>query len=437
MQVYNETDFQTEHTLGLFEPDKYFLSVTVKGVFELVKDGVCVALPKDKQPKIGRSENYIDNHGNSLKTDGDAQPFKPRADCLFIGSAYAPGGKPMDGFDIVFGVGEMQKRLSVHGHRKWVRDAEGSVRLEGPEPIAELPVRAEYAHGGPTSSYNRHGIGFGPLDETPGASLPAANLLPPGVGIVPWDKDEESAGLGALPPDVLPRRSLAGTFDAHWLYRRRPLPPIDYDTAFHNAARPDQQIEGYLNGNEEIFLKNLHPDAPTFRSALPNVAIRCFTHRVMDPDHPEEFEFAEVATVLDTCIVDVPAGTVTLLWRGTLEVISPAHERIKHMLIAAEDVDEPMTREYYHEVLHTLLPEPRESRMAVSEAALKKVGELNKQGLEQMLKTLRDGGAPKDLIAKVEKQETVDDAMKILTDHVEEVKKSLPPGLKLPGAPED
>ncbi len=430
MKLFNETPFQVRGHSGMLEPGQPFLTIVVKGTFTLKAGAVAEALAPDEQPKPGPAVVFMDDYGNSLKTDNDMVPFKKQADCIFVGSAHSPSVKPVKTLEVAFGIGAaFLKRLGVHGDRSWVREADGSVRLTGPEPFTEIPIREEYAHGGPKSNYNRHGIGFGELPKTPGAEIRVANIMPAVEGLAPWDRDEESAGFGVQPPMLLPRRRLAGTYDTVWQYRRRPLPPHDFDPAFYNAARADQQIEGHLLGNEEIYLKNLHPTVPEFRAWLPGLAVRCFVHRAMDLKRGEDFEFAEVVTQLDTCVVDVPAETLTLLWRGTVATLSKKHERIRYMLVVAEPIDAPQTREHYLELLSARIKtkRPPKGGSEISEETFKEIDALNKRGLDQMLKTLRAGGAPETLIAQVEKQTTVDAAMKILTDHVEEVAKDLPP----------
>lgn len=428
MKLYNDTPFAVSRVVSKLEPGQPFLSLVVKGVFALVPDGVCLPLEKDQQPGLGKPEHFEDEHGNSLKTDSDVAAFKPRADCLFVGSGFAPEGRATPALEVTFGVGGMRKKLVLHGDRYWVRTADGAAVLTEPEPFVEMPVREEYAHGGPHSIHNRHGIGFGDLGPEAGSRIRAANVLDTEFGALPWNRDMPSAGFGAVSPTAETRRALGGTYDADWLYRRRPLPPRDFDMAFFNSARPDQQIEGYLSGDEEILLENLHPTIPILRSRLPGIAVRCFAHRIVDLARPDDFEFAEVATNLDTCIVDTSAGTVTLIWRGTLGVVSEKHERIHNMMVVQEPLDRPSTREAYHERLH-LKTQPSAAQLRAQEkaaAAQEQVKDLNARGLAEILDTLRKGGAPDTLIAEVEKQESVDGALKVMTEHLEAVGRTLP-----------
>lgn len=428
MKLFNDTPFQVGTKRAAFEPHNVFLSVVIKGTFALVPGGECAPLDRKQQPKIAPATNFMDEFGNSRMTDNDLAPYKPRADCIFHGSAFAPQGSSVAGIEVGFGVGQLHKRLAVWGDRYWVREAGGGVRMEGPAPFTEMPIRNEFAHGGATSRYNRHGIGFGPLPLDAGARVQAANIMPINEGAAPWDRDEEPAGFGVLAPDTLPRRRLAGTHDADWLYRRRPLPPRDFDPAFLNGARRDQQVDGFLRGDEEIYLENLHPEIQVLRSRLPGLRVRCFVKRTVPRDGRSVTEFAEVLTNLDTCIVDANEGLVTLLWRGTLAVVSRKLEQVDYMMVITETMDVAQTRQYYLEMMDAQIAErqPPTPVVGLSDEKQKKIAAMHKKGIEDIVMTLRQAKADEGLIARIAEQPTVDDAMKLMTDYVDEISKSLP-----------
>jgi hypothetical protein len=427
MRVHNETGYQVGHALAMYTPERPFMTVVVKGTFRLVEGGPCVALPAAKQPKIGKMQNFMDRHGNSMKQPSDSVPFKARAECLFVGAACAPGGQPVERLDVTFAVGPMRKSLSVFGDRRWVREADGGARLTRPEPFVTLPVRAEYAHGGLASAYNRHGIGFEPLDDTAGASVAVANVQPVGGTALGWDHDGLSAGFGPLPPMALPRRRQLGTMDGRWQVRRRPLPPDDFEVAFFNAAREDQQIDGFLAGDEEILLENLHPTVPQFRARLPGTTVRCFVYQRVDDAEDALCEFAEVQTKLDTCIVNVPEASVTLNWRGTLEIESRRHERIDHLLVVEERIGEEKPAQVYADRLHARMYSGRaEAEAAEKEAQAAQVAALHKEGLAAAVRALEQARAPSELIEAMKRQETLQDAQKLIAEQVDALQALLP-----------
>jgi hypothetical protein len=91
-------------------------------------------------------------------------------------------------------------------------------------------------------------------------------------------------GFGPIAPAWLPRRTLAGTYDAAWEERRKPLVPDDFDDRFYQAAPEDQQARGYLIGGEEVELRNLTPSGP-LSFCLPKVALGFRTQFVRAPEN--------------------------------------------------------------------------------------------------------------------------------------------------------
>ncbi|MEM9684724.1 MAG: DUF2169 domain-containing protein, partial [Pseudomonadota bacterium] len=207
MRLYNETPYQVRHHVAMYEAGRPFMAVIVKGTFGLEKDAAVKPLPADSQAKIAGATKFLDDIGTSEKTPTDVAPFKTQADCLFIGSAHAPGGNPVQVLQTHFAVGSMEKTLSVFGDREWVRDADGGAHLTEPRPFTEIPMRAEFAHGGLESKHNYHGLGFEPLAEEPGAAVPVANIVLEGQTAVSWEHDVPHAGFGMLSPMQQPRRA--------------------------------------------------------------------------------------------------------------------------------------------------------------------------------------------------------------------------------------
>ncbi len=422
MKVINETPYRVGHTIWMYTPGQPFMAVFVKGTYRLVDGGPGFPLPEQEQAWIGKQVNFIDEHGNSFKSPSDNVPFKRQGECFFIGSAHAPRGEPAGAVEVTFSVGTLSKRLNVFGPRRWVREGDGSARLTDPEPFTETPIRAEYAHGGPGSKYNEHGIGFGTLGKAPGDFVPAANVMFPEQIGISWERDVPWAGFGMLAPNMLPRKALLGTHDNTWRLRRRPLPPDDFDPLFFNAAPEDQRLDGYLKGDEAIVLHNLHPDKPAFQSALPGTVVRSFVHHRPDRKYPDETEFAEVATVLDTCIVNVPEETLTLVWRGTLEIHNRFHGHIDHILIVEEPVGQHKPATVYAAALKDRLRDKSgEIARAQEEERNKQLAAIDKEGLAAAIAVLKQSGAKEDLIAKFEKLDTIEEAQELMAQEVEKL----------------
>ena len=78
-------------------------------------------------------------------------------------------------------------------------------------------------------------------------------------------------GFGPIAQHWQARVSLAGTYDEAWEKSRRPLPPADFSPAFFNVAPADQQLDGYVPG-EEVRLVNM-TTASQDRFRLPEFAV--------------------------------------------------------------------------------------------------------------------------------------------------------------------
>lgn len=428
MQIYNDTPFVFSHAHSKFEPGNPFVTLVVKGTFRLVPGGICIPLPAEAQPPIAKSTKFEDEIGNSLRSETDMVAFKPRADCLFIGSAFAPEGQPVETLTVAFGVGHMRKYLVIDGDREWVRLADGAIVMTDQRSFVEMPIREERAHGGGRSRYNKHGIGFRTPGDTPGSSVPIANIRNLGEGTARWDEDAPSAGFGPIHGQSQPRRGLAGTFDDDWRYRRHPLPPADFDPGHLNAARADQQVEGFLKGDEELYFEHLHPDHQVLKSRLPGMKVRCFVSRSLDPQVLDNLEFAEILTCLDTCTVDMGAETVTLVWRGTIGTFDAAHTLLKYLLICQEPVTAPLDIGYYADLMERKIAASKAgfASPAEMEDTQNKIDALNAEGLSRAVDMLRNGKADPALIAKIEQQTDVDGAMAVIQEWLDAVKKSLP-----------
>ena len=166
-----------------------------------------------------------------------------------------------------------------------------------------------------------------------------------------FNAETRPAGFGPLAPEWAPRRSKLGTYKKDYVKDRWPWFPADFDWSYFNAAPEDQQIEGYLNGNEDIELVNLHPTVPVYRCKLPGVRLRCF---VMDhlPDGTERFR--EVKMNLDTLWLNTIEGKGALTWRGLLEVQSLKMKEIDHVLVISEQMtNQPINHEQAYLLLRS------------------------------------------------------------------------------------
>lgn len=263
-----------------------------------------------------------------LKYSSDFVPFKPRGDILVIGTGYAPGGKASSGFPVSIRVGNVRKTLDVVGDRAWERGLLFS-KAGQPQTISKLPLIYANSWGGENYKWNPQGRGH-KTDRMHNIERPGAWAKGPGDELVP-------AGFGPLADGWEPRKSMVGTYKGNWFKERWPWFPDDFDWGYFNAAPLDQQVEGYLRGDEEIEFTSLHPQQIVYRSKLPGLRARCFFNERL----PEGgLLFREAPLKLDTLWIDMDAEMMVLVWRGLADVRTLKLKEIEHVFAITEAITE-------------------------------------------------------------------------------------------------
>jgi uncharacterized protein YjbI with pentapeptide repeats len=286
---------------------------------------------------------------------------KPRAEVLVTGKGYALGGKPRTACSVRVRMGSIDKTLYVVGNRVW--------KLGGasdPEPFTEMAVSYQNAFGGPGFPQNPVGKGAVRVKGDKGESHPLPNIEDPKHLVrAPGDRPFP-AGFGPFDMIWPQRYAKAGTYDKRWLDERFPGLADDVDMSMFNAAPEDQQVAGYLRGDETFSVENMHPDKPSLSGALPGVKTRCFiTQRTAAGE-----VFREIATRLDTVHLFPHAERGIAIYRGVTPVAEDDGDDVVHALIAAEDMDAPKTTEHYHEVLTQRLDKRKGAVLALRDKDL-------------------------------------------------------------------
>jgi uncharacterized protein YjbI with pentapeptide repeats len=330
-------------------PPALIATFIVKATLRLRPDELPLPWPEGPDPLSG-DVHREDDPTRSLRYSSDLVPFKPRADVLLVGTAH-PAGRTVSRLELGLRVGTASKRLVVLGERSWDgRLRRGEVPSE-PDLLSGVPVAYELALGGPGSAKNPVGRGQ-QSDLAPRLEYPARPVRS-------RDDDLDPAGFGPIARDWEPRRSLVGTYSDTWVKERWPSYPEDFDSAFFNAAPADQQREGYLRGDEELELENLHPDHRIYRSRLPALRARCFLDQRTDAG---ELVFREVPLCLDTLWMDMDAEKLVLVWRGRTAVRSRALKDVEGVVVLAEQLGEPpRSAEYYDQLRKDRLAEEDEA----------------------------------------------------------------------------
>jgi uncharacterized protein YjbI with pentapeptide repeats len=256
----------------------------------------------------------------ALAHASDFADFKPRTDVMLVGTCHVPGGREARECTVGFGVGAWRKRLRVVGPRARVDRVLGGKKTE-PLPFTRMPLDYAHAYGGPGYPVNPVGKGH------EGDELP--NVEP-----LHGDSSAETgpAGFAPVSPEWPQRATKRGKkYDAEWLEQRAPAYAVDFDYGHFNAAPFDQQLEGYLRGDEELGFENLHPEHATLKTRLPGLRLRVFIQ------HADGRQAARTLH-LDTVFANLDEGIVDLTWRA----LAPVEEDDVSDVVAALVVEEPL-----------------------------------------------------------------------------------------------
>src|SRR5262249_9198174 len=158
-------------------------------------------------------------------------------------------------------------------------------------PFTEMPLTWANAFGGPGFARNPAGKGHGTI-ELPTIEDPSRLIQRRG-------DQPEPAGFGPLNPAWPQRAGKVGReYGKSYRDKRAPYYAEDFDWSYFSAAPADQQLPGYLRGDEELTFVHLHRDATTFSARLPGLRVRAFVKDV-------EARFREVRLSLDTLFADL------------------------------------------------------------------------------------------------------------------------------------
>lgn len=301
------------------------LTVVCKATYTLAP-GVC-RLAEEQEPLHERDTHWDDDPLKSVVAPGDLAPFKPRAEVVLVGNAYAPEKKHLRSLVARLAVGDIDKSVEVFCQRLFSPD--GEIRVGA--LWTKMALRWERAAGGP-DTWNPIGISSdAPPDVFGQRSLP--NLQRPGVQITRLTDILAPTGFGPLAERWLVRRERLGPHGEGWSdggWTQIPLGD-DFDWLFFQAAPPDQQTAA-LTADARLVLENLHPDHPRLVTNLPGVAPRAFVDL---PGHPPW----DLPLTADTLWIDTARSICTLTWRGQLALEQP--DAPGRVVIALEEPGQP------------------------------------------------------------------------------------------------
>jgi uncharacterized protein YjbI with pentapeptide repeats len=339
VNVINDTGLVVGWFVGRVPPHRLSATLMVKGTFRLDHGGVAEPMPPDEQEQLSGDVHREENPERSLAYASDFALHKPRTDLLLVGTCHAPGGNPTTVCRVAFRVGSWSKSLAVIGDRVWKRRLL-STTMSDPVPFTTMDLSWENSFGGSSFARNPAGRGFAD-EDVPGQGrirrLPNVEW-PENLMTSPGDRPEP-AGYGPVSLTWPQRMSKAGTFDKKWLKESWPWFPDDADWTIFNAAPEDQQLRGYLRGDETVSYENLNPALPVMESRLPSLRMRWFVRET-----GESAPLVEVPLRLDTLFVDARADKLILVWRGVMPVRTKQLKEVADHYIVSEPLEEaPLT----------------------------------------------------------------------------------------------
>lgn len=246
------------------------LTFVVKAAFALRAGDIASLAPA---PEILTDERTFGrNPARSIEAASDLALYKPRCDVTLVGHAYAP---------------QTRLALAAPDNRRLL---DKILLAPAATPTARVPLVYEKALGGPGSP------------NPVGVAKPA--VLDP--------MDPKRAGsYAALSPFWSARKQLAAGLEKGALDGPIAAVAESLSWDYFQSAPRDQQVE-HLAGGEWLVLDGVHPTAPRLQSRLPIVRGAAHLFAVSGD--------VNVELALDTLAIDADAMTLTLAWRGRLEL---------------------------------------------------------------------------------------------------------------------
>ncbi|MBU8894437.1 DUF2169 domain-containing protein [Corallococcus sp. M34] len=329
--VKNRTALAVERNWTRDKHGVHWWLVAVRATFAISPEGRLL-LADAQRPPVLAPEYFGEPGQSSLRYDSELLAAKPGTDILVNAHAHAPRGAPARMVPVSLRVGRLCKELLVHGERRYEAGWRG-VSMTPPRPFTTQPIRYEFAFGGRDGAARdprehrldeRNPIGRGfcvrvaHVDGKPAHSIEYPRGAPSEMG---------PAGFGPIDAAWLPRRKLAGTYDARWAQSKKPLLPDDFDAAFALSAPTDQRLGTSLVGAERVELLNMTPDG-ALCFELPRISLG-FETRI---GTRREQHGARLVTVL----VEPEDRRLSLVWQSALRVRASEADYLDETVVVEE-----------------------------------------------------------------------------------------------------
>lgn len=283
------------------QPGRWSMTVCLRATFALVHGGECE--PLEPQASSHTVDGSWDEAHEKILHLADLVPFKPRADVVVLGHVWSPWSRPVRALVARVRVGSLAKAVRVVGDRPWRWIGGRWVGSEA-RPFTRMPLRwegalrsAEVPVGLDPQAPPVDGAPAGPTFESVDGRLPGFGLVPPGwpqrYGLVDEDALEWALSFAGGGP-------VAGA------------PPPRFPFQFFNVAPADQQLD-LVRPGAPLVLEHLSARWPMIATHLPSLRPR--VARATGPGRR-----ADVALRCDTLWIDSDRGSITMLWRGLVDL---------------------------------------------------------------------------------------------------------------------
>lgn len=318
MQVYNQTRFVHEKTMGMDAAGREFLSFVFKGTWDFPNRPEDPPTLSEEQTPLVMADEFIGEPGFSAPMwETDFAFRKPKAEVIVQGAAYAPKGQSAERVRVGVRVANWVKQFDVVGHREW-QVIGPLVRASHPLSFQRMPIGYDMAFGGVDrfdpddempKAYLRNPVGRGFAspgyqDQLSGLALPLTEAE--GEEVTSPYGDYTPMALGPMGRNWLDRAQHAGTYDQAYLDTIFPFLPPDFDERHFQSAAPDQWLDG-LPDHAPVVLVGLTPAGrEDFRLPETAVPLTLFRNGDIAMDRPVQ---------ADTLLIDSEARKFSLVWR--------------------------------------------------------------------------------------------------------------------------
>ena len=353
MLTKNLTPFLVGTKLTARRPPQPEMTVVIRATYALGPGGVLTVVEQAIDQRFLSGETFAEaklpsgdddeERAGEVLFPSDFADYKLNAEVFFKGHCHAAGGVPLTECLVRFAVGAWSKTLRVVGRRAWSDKLPGAVP-SAPLGFTKMPLTWANAFGGPGFPDNPSGKGLG--DELPNIESTDQPVRSRGDRPAP-------AGFGPVSALWPARAQKVGKeYGKAWQDKRAPFYAEDFDWTHFHAAPPDQQLPGYLRGDEELLFQNLSATEPTLRTRLPGTRVRAFVH-------DDAGRFREVPMSLDTLLADLDRNVLELTFRGVIEVREHDFEDVRTMLVASEQIGtKPAPEAHYRDLLLAFEKDP-------------------------------------------------------------------------------